>query len=155
MDGVLAILTPQAMTKPLESAQALIDLANTHNKPLLTCWMGETQVAAARDAFAKARRPHFRTPEQAVEVFSHLSAYYRNQKLLMQMPGPLSHHVEPDVESARLIIESAMQEHRKVLTEMESKALLSASIFPWQEPWSRIHPTRRCLSHSNLASRWR
>ncbi|MEK7812062.1 MAG: bifunctional acetate--CoA ligase family protein/GNAT family N-acetyltransferase, partial [Pseudomonadota bacterium] len=130
VDGVLAILTPQAMTKPLESAQALIELANTHRKPLLTCWMGETQVAEARDAFTKAHRPHFRTPEPAVEVFSHLSAYYRNQKLLMQMPGPLSHHVEPDVESARLIIEGAMQDHRKVLSEMESKALLSAFHIP-------------------------
>ncbi len=130
VDGVLAILTPQAMTKPLESAQALIELANTHNKPLLTCWMGETQVAASRDAFTQAHRPHFRTPEPAVEVFSHLSAYYRNQKLLMQMPGPLSHHIEPDVESARLIIEGAMQEHRKVLSEMESKALLSAFHIP-------------------------
>ncbi|TAN86580.1 MAG: GNAT family N-acetyltransferase, partial [Gallionella sp.] len=130
VDGVLAILTPQAMTKPLESAQALIELSNNHSKPLLTCWMGETQVAEARNAFAKAHKPHFRTPEPAVEVFSHLSAYYRNQKLLMQMPGPFSHHVEPDVESARLIIEGAMQEHRKVLTEMESKALLSAFNIP-------------------------
>jgi acetyltransferase len=130
VDGVLAILTPQAMTKPLESALALIELSNTHSKPLLPCWMGETQVAEAREAFAQARKPHFRTPEPAVEVFSHLSAYYRNQKLLMQMPGPFSHHVEPDVESARLIIEGAMQEHRKVLTEMESKALLSAFNIP-------------------------
>ena len=130
VDGVLAILTPQAMTKPLESAQALIELANTHRKPLLTCWMGESQVSEAREAFTKAHRPHFRTPEPAVEVFSHLSAYYRNQKMLMQMPGPLSHHVEPDVESAHLIIEGAMQEHRKVLSEMESKALLSAFNIP-------------------------
>jgi acetyltransferase len=130
VDGVLAILTPQAMTKPLESAQALIELSNTHSKPLLTCWMGETQVAEARLAFARAHKPHFRTPEPAVEVFSHLSAYYRNQKLLMQMPGPFSHHIEPDVESARMIIEGAMQEHRKVLTEMESKALLSAFHIP-------------------------
>ncbi|HEX5364498.1 MAG TPA: bifunctional acetate--CoA ligase family protein/GNAT family N-acetyltransferase [Gallionella sp.] len=130
VDGVLAILTPQAMTKPLESAQALIDLSNNHSKPLLTCWMGETQVAEAREAFSGAHRPHFRTPEPAVEVFSHLSAYYRNQKLLMQMPGPFAHHIAPDVESARLIIEGAMQEHRKVLTEMESKALLSAFHIP-------------------------
>ena len=130
VDGVLAILTPQAMTKPLESAQALIELSNTHSKPLLTCWMGDVQVAEARDAFVKAHKPHFRTPEPAVEVFSHLSAYYRNQQLLMQMPGPFSHHVEPDVESARLIIEGAMQEHRKVLSEMESKALLSAFDIP-------------------------
>jgi acetyltransferase len=135
VDGVLAILTPQAMTKPLESAQVIIDLAKsystgTRNKPLLTCWMGETQVATSRDAFTKAHLPHFRTPEPAVEVFSHLYAYHRSQKLLMQMPGPLSHHVQPDVESARMIIEGAMQEHRKVLTEMESKALLAAFNIP-------------------------
>jgi acetyltransferase len=130
VDGVLAILTPQAMTKPLESAQVVIDLANTHSKPLLTCWMGETQVEKARNAFTKAKKPHFRTPEPAVEVFAHLSAYYRNQRLLMQMPGPLSSHIEPDIEGARLIIEGAMQEHRKVLSEMESKALLAAFHIP-------------------------
>ena len=130
VDGVLAILTPQAMTKPLESAEALIELGKTHSKPLLACWMGDVQVAAARSAFTKAHRPHFRTPEPAVEVFSHLSAYYRNQKLLMQMPGPFADHVSPDVDSARMIIEGAMQEHRKVLTEMESKALLSAFHIP-------------------------
>ncbi|MFA6122096.1 MAG: bifunctional acetate--CoA ligase family protein/GNAT family N-acetyltransferase [Sideroxydans sp.] len=145
VDGVLAILTPQAMTKPLESAQALIELANTHRKPLLTCWMGETQVASSRDAFTKAHRPHFRTPEPAVEVFSHLSAYYRNQKLLMQMPGPLSHHVEPDVESAHLIIEGAMQEHRKVLSEMESKALLSAFNIPVARTIVAHSPTEALL----------
>src|SRR5450759_973755 len=92
--------------------------------------MGEPQVAEASEAFAKAHKPHFRTPEPAVEVFSHLSAYYRNQKLLMQVPGPFSHHVEPDVESARMIIEGAMQEDRKMLTEMESKALRSAFHIP-------------------------
>ncbi len=150
VDGVLAILTPQAMTKPLESAQALIELANTHSKPLLTCWMGETQVASSREAFSKAHRPHFRTPEPAVEVFSHLSAYYRNQKLLMQMPGPFSHHIEPDVESARLIIEGAMQERRKVLTEMESKALLSAFHIPVAKTLVAHSPTEALLIGQQL-----
>jgi acetyltransferase len=130
VDGVLAILTPQAMTTPLESAQALMALSDRQCKPLLACWMGEAQVASSREAFAKARIPYFRTPEPAVEVFSHLSTYYRNQQLLRQMPGPLSHHAEPDVESARLIIEGAMQEHRTVLTAIESKAILAAFHIP-------------------------
>ncbi len=105
VDGVLAILTPQAMTKPLEAAQAVIELSTHYSKPLLTCWMGEGQVAESRKAFNRAQRPNFRTPEPAVEVFSYLSAYYQNQKLLVQMPGSLSHHLEPDVEGARMIIE--------------------------------------------------
>ncbi|BCB27579.1 acetyl CoA synthetase subunit alpha [Sulfurimicrobium lacus] len=130
VDGVLAILTPQAMTKPLEAANAVIELTNQYSKPLLACWMGESQVAEARVAFAKAKKPSFRTPEPAVEVFSYLSDYYRNQKLLMQMPGPLSHQLEPDVEGARMVIEGALLERRKVLNEMESKALLSAFHIP-------------------------
>lgn len=130
VDGVLAILTPQAMTKPLQSAQALIELSNNHSKPLLACWMGESQVASARDAFAKAHKPHFRTPEPAVEVFAHLSAYYRNQRLLMQVPGPITSHIEPDVQAARNIIAGVMQEDRKVLTGVESKTVLSAFHIP-------------------------
>jgi len=130
VDGVLAILTPQAMTKPLEVANTLIELSKQYNKPLLTCWMGESQVAESRAAFNLAKKPNFRTPEPAVDVFSYLSAYYRNQKLLMQMPGPLSHHLEPDVEAARMIIDGALQDRRKILSEMESKALLSAFHIP-------------------------
>ncbi len=130
VDGVLAILTPQAMTRPLDAAKAVIELANQYSKPLLACWMGDSQVAEARAAFTAARKPSFRTPEPAVEVFSYLSDYYRNQKLLMQMPGPLSHHLEPDVEGARMVIDGALLERRKVLNEMESKALLSAFHIP-------------------------
>ena len=37
---------------------------------------------------------------------------------------------KPDIEGARLVIESALAERRKVLTEMESKALLSAFHIP-------------------------
>lgn len=130
VDGVLAILTPQAMTRPLEVAQAVIEVAGQFNKPLLTCWMGDTQVASSREAFAQTRIPSFRTPEPAVEVFSYISAYYQNQKLLMQAPGPLAPHSEPDVEGARLLIENALAEHRKVLSEMESKAVLAAFRIP-------------------------
>ena len=130
VDGVMGILTPQAMTDPLGAARAVIELAGQFNKPLLACWMGDTQVAASREAFAKTGIPGFRTPEPAVEVFSYISAYYQNQKLLMQAPGPLSHQSEPDVEGARLVIEHALAERRKVLSEMESKAVLAAFRIP-------------------------
>ncbi len=130
VDGVLTILTPQAMTKPLEVANAVIELSGQYSRPLIACWMGGEQVESARSAFNKAKKPSFRTPEPAVEVFSFLSAYYRNQTLLMQVPGPLSHHLEPDLDSARIIIEGALQSKRKILNEMESKALLSAFHIP-------------------------
>ena len=150
VDGVLAILTPQAMTKPLEAANTLIELSKQYSKPLLTCWMGESQVAESRVAFDLARKPNFRTPEPAVEVFSYLSAYYRNQKLLMQTPGPLSLHLEPDVEAARMIIDGALQDRRKILSEMESKALLSAFHIPVAQTMIAHSPNEAMLIAQQL-----
>jgi acetyltransferase len=150
VDGVLTILTPQAMTKPLEVANVVIELSNQYNKPLLTCWMGGDQVEESRAAFNHARKPSYRTPESAVEVFSFLSAYHKNQKLLMQMPGPLSHHLEPDVESARMIIEGALQEKRTILGEMESKALLSAFHIPVAQTMVARSPNEALLIAQQL-----
>jgi acetyltransferase len=130
VDGALVILTPQAMTKPLDVAETVIEIAHQSGKPLLACWMGDGQVTEARAAFTRAHIPNFRTPEPAVEVFSFISAYVKNQQLLLQTPGPLSHHTQPDVEGARLLIENVLAERRHILSEMESKALLAAFHIP-------------------------
>ncbi|HUX30404.1 MAG TPA: bifunctional acetate--CoA ligase family protein/GNAT family N-acetyltransferase [Thiobacillus sp.] len=130
VDGVLAMLTPQAMTRPTEAAQAVIEVAKNSSKPVLTCWMGEAQVFEGRRLFKQAGIPYFTTPEPAVEVFSYLSAFYENQRLLMQTPEPLSQQAAPDVEGARLIIESALAHGRHLLNEVESKALLAAFHIP-------------------------
>jgi acetyltransferase len=130
VDGVLVMLTPQAMTRPSEAAEAVVEVAKDSLKPVLTCWMGEEQVEQGRHLFKQAGIPYFTTPEPAVEVFSYLSAFYENQRLLMQTPGPLSQQTEPDVEGARLIIENALAHGRHLLNEVESKALLSAFHIP-------------------------
>ena len=130
VDGMMVILTPQAMTEPLAVAEAVIDLAGKFHKPLIACWMGDTEVASSRAAFSRTGIPHFRTPEPAVEVFSYISTYYQNQQLLMQTPGPISDPSLPDVDGARLLIENALAEHRTVLSEMESKGVLAAFHIP-------------------------
>ncbi|MFV0663211.1 GNAT family N-acetyltransferase [Denitromonas sp.] len=130
VDGVLVMLTPQAMTRPVEVAKALIEEERSADKPVVTCFMGEEQVGEARKLFEGAGIPTFRTPEPAVELFSHISAYYRNQKLLAQTPASLSENNPPSIESARLVIETALNERRKVLNEMESKAILAAFRIP-------------------------
>ncbi|TVO65759.1 bifunctional acetate--CoA ligase family protein/GNAT family N-acetyltransferase [Denitromonas ohlonensis] len=130
VDGVLVMLTPQAMTRPTDVAKALIEEERSADKPVVTCFMGEEQVGEARKLFEAAGIPTFRTPEPAVELFSHISAYYRNQKLLAQTPASLSQNNPPSIESARLVIETALNERRKVLNEMESKAILAAFRIP-------------------------
>ena len=130
VDGVLAILTPQAMTDPTQAARTVIEITRQSDKPLVTCWMGEEQVSEARKLFQGAAIPTFRTPEPAVDLFSHVSNYYRNRQLLMQTPPSVSEQAPPRLESARLVIETALMEGRKVLSEMESKAILSAFRIP-------------------------
>jgi acetyltransferase len=131
VDGVLTLLTPQAMTQPTAVAEKVIEIAATAHKPLMTCWMGGEQVRAARALFEAAHMPSFRSPEPAVELFHHISSYYQNQQLLRHAPASLAQDLDPpSVESARLVIETALSERRTVLTEMESKALLAAFRIP-------------------------
>jgi acetyltransferase len=150
VDGVLVMLTPQAMSRPTEAADAVIDVAKGCSKPVITCWMGEAQVADGRRRFKEAGIPYFTTPEPAVEVFSFLSAFYENQRQLMQTPGPLSQGAEPDVEGARLIIESALAEGRHLLNEVESKALLSAFRVPVAQTLIARNPTEAMLMAQQL-----
>ena len=111
-------------------ARALVELKSQLGKPLLSCWMGEASVGAARGILNEAGIPTFRTPEAAVGAFGNIASFYQNQQLLQQTPPPLSTLAKPDVEAARLVIESVLAERRKVLTEMESKTLLSAFHIP-------------------------
>jgi len=130
VDGVLVILTPQAMTDPTGVAEQVAALAKGQKKPVLACWMGQVQVDEGRRLLRNAGIPSYATPETAVEAFSYLVSHYRNQKLLLQTPGALSRTDPPDVEGARMIIEGALAEGRKVLSEAESKAVLGAFHIP-------------------------
>jgi acetyltransferase len=130
VDGILAIYSPKSGINASEVAQALSDVKKTIGKPLLSCWMGDASVVAGRGILNDAAIPSFRTPEAAVGAFGNIASFYQNQQLLQQTPPPLSTLAKPDIEGARLVIESVLAERRKVLTEMESKTLLSAFHIP-------------------------
>lgn len=130
IDGVLAILTPQAMTNPTQVAQCIIDGAKTSKKPVLASWTGGARVQDGRNLFANSKVAHFSTPEVAVDAFSFLANYAQNQILLKQIPSPLDELARPDVEGSRLIIERVLSEGREILTAQESKAILAAFHIP-------------------------
>jgi len=129
-DGVLVMLTPQAMTDPLACAAAVAEAAAGSDKPVLACWMGEGQVERARALFAEQHIPEFPSPEASVEAFAYLAAYHRNQILLLQTPTPLGRDSEPDLEGAQLIIDGALAEHREALNAAETRALLTTFGIP-------------------------
>jgi len=130
IDGVLVILTPQAMTNPTEVARCVIAGAETSNKPVLASWTGGAKVQAGRDLFADSKVAHFNTPEMAVDAFSFLAHFRTNQILLKQIPEPGDESARPDITGARLIIGRVLAENRQVLTAQEAKAILAAFHIP-------------------------
>ena len=130
VDGILAIHSPKSGVDPNAVARAVAGLLPTTYKPLLSCWMGDATVGEARVLLNDAGIASFRTPEAAVGAFGNISTFYQNQRLLQQTPPPLTTLAKPDIEGAQLLIESVLAERRKVLTEMESKTLLSSFHVP-------------------------
>jgi len=130
VDGVLVIHAPQIDSDATAAAHAIAKAKGSSAKPLLACWMGDASVQAARHVLNEAGIANFRTPEAAVGAFGNIATFYANQQLLTQTPPPLSSLALPDVEAARLLIESVLAERRRTLTEMESKALLAAFHVP-------------------------
>ncbi|MDD5273100.1 MAG: GNAT family N-acetyltransferase, partial [Methylovulum sp.] len=126
IDGILVILTPQAMTHPTQVALSIIDGAKASTKPVLATWTGGARVQEGRNLFANSNVAHFSTPEVAVDAFAFLANYTQNQILLKQIPLPAEDMATPDVTGARLIIERVMAEGRQVLTAQEAKAVLAA-----------------------------
>ncbi|MBT8127763.1 MAG: bifunctional acetate--CoA ligase family protein/GNAT family N-acetyltransferase [Gammaproteobacteria bacterium] len=130
VDGLLVLLTPQAMTDPTACAEGVIAAARDSSKPVLACWMGENLVNEGRQRFAAADIPYFISPEGGVDAFGYLACYRHNQKALLQTPEPLSKHRKADIDGARLIIEHAIGEQRYTLSNTEAKAVLSAFHIP-------------------------
>src|SRR3990172_5409526 len=75
--------------------------------------------------------PNFYTPENAVEAFSFLCAYRRNQAQLMEVPEARgADEPRPDLATALAIRDAAVAEERTLLSEHEAKALLAAFGLP-------------------------
>jgi len=130
VDGVVAILTPQAMTDADAAARAVIGVSRGVAKPVIPCWMGEASVAAARETLRAAGLPVYRLPEMAVEAFAYIAQFYRNQRVLLEAPPPLVHSEPPDVEGARAIVAAALAAGRTVLGAAASKEFLAAFRIP-------------------------
>ncbi|MEW9897451.1 bifunctional acetate--CoA ligase family protein/GNAT family N-acetyltransferase [Chitinivorax sp. PXF-14] len=126
VDGVVVIYTPQIHTDAEATARVMAKLRGEFNKPLLLVWMGEGKVQAARRVFAEHKLAHYRTPENAIEVFWALAVYQRNQKLLLQVPGPLAHKEDPpQLDEARALIDRVLDSGRQVMASHEALQLLS------------------------------
>ena len=132
IDGVLAIVAPQAMTDSAAIAQGLANFKNLSGKPILASWMGATKIAEGEAILNTGGIPTFQFPDTAARTFCYMWRYSANLRLLYETPA-LSGKWSDD-QSNRLRTEKILKEARKtnrtVLTEVESKEVLEAYGIP-------------------------
>jgi acetyl coenzyme A synthetase (ADP forming)-like protein len=75
VDGILVILTPQAMTDVEKTAEAVIQTSNSTEKPIIASFMGAKRVRAGINLLKTASIPNFVYPELAVKAFKRLAGF--------------------------------------------------------------------------------
>jgi acetyltransferase len=134
-DGLLVILTPQGMTDPTQIAEGLKAYAKEPAKPVLASWMGGNAIVAGEAILNAAKIPTFPYPDTAARAFTYMWRYTYNLRGLYETPmltepsemeGASRHQLEKIIQNARKL-------GRVLLTELESKLLLSLYGIPTVE----------------------
>jgi acetyltransferase len=138
VDGVLAVLTPQAMTHPAEIAREVATLSKASTKPLLASWMGAQSVQEGRAILNAARLPTYDYPDEGAQAFVRMHEHRERLDWLRDTQAALKaengHHLVIDLPTAS-----------GLLNEVQAKNLLQAAGIP-------VVPTREALSENEAVS---
>lgn len=124
VNGVIVIYTPQGGAEPVMAAEAILKYAKS-SKPILTTWMGNGEVAKARQLFYKSKIPTYEFPEDAVRTYLYMYQYARNLESLYETPEELSLDMGPSKNYLKTLIRKAARRKRTILTEEDSKKFLT------------------------------
>lgn len=128
VDGVVVIMTVQAMTDPLETARAIAEAEAdpSWKKPLLSSFLGMAGTEAG--SFLDSRGvPELATPEQAVAAFGALVR--RGAHLRREPPPPRSWDAmpAPDLERAKTLVLEARDAGQRNLDLERARQVLSCA----------------------------
>lgn len=126
VDGVIALLSPQAITDIKEVAKIVSRFANKKEKPVLACFMGLVDVSEGVKVLEQNNVAHYMFPEASARVLS--SMYKYTQWLVRKRTKPKEFKV--DKEKVKQIFDKVKIENRNFLPEVEAIEVLRAYGFP-------------------------
>ncbi|MBD3290127.1 CoA-binding protein [candidate division KSB1 bacterium] len=127
VDGAIVILTPQAMTDILETAQIVPSAVKGIDKPVLCSFMGIVDVSEGIDYLERNGIPNYAFPEEAVNSMSSMVWFSNHMKF-----GKRTHlHFEAEKEETAKFIESKLAGKDKIyLGQKEANRILEMYGFP-------------------------
>ena len=131
VDGMLAILTPQAMTQPTEIACEVAEIAGEFEKPLLASWMGAQSVQEGRGILNVAGVPTYDYPDEAALAFVRMREH--RLRLIWLSETQSAHADDENFEALPLVggmIDAVLKSGRTLMTEQEAKQLLQVAGIP-------------------------
>jgi acetyltransferase len=125
VDGVLVIYTPQDAADSEDLARALIPLAHSSDKPLITSWLGGNEVKKGKNILVAADIPAYDTSEDAVRAYIYMFNYENNIMLVNETPAELSVDESPPMNHLKTLIKKICRIGKPVLTDDEAVRFLS------------------------------
>lgn len=122
VDAVLVLFTPQAGSQGVETAQAIHELSQGTDKPVLASYMGEASLTEALAYLNAQRIPNYPFPERAVSALKAMENYRQWQA------QPEGEYAKFDVDRARVqaLFAKVRESGRVELGELEAREVIEA-----------------------------
>ena len=122
VDGLLAVLVPQAVLDTQAVAEAVVSLESRLKKPLLACFMGEARMAKAIDLLTSQGIPNYQFPKRAAHVFRAMADYLEIQV----RPVPDFIAFDADKAATQTVLDKVYAEGRVTIGDAEAQGILKA-----------------------------
>ncbi|MFH0925988.1 MAG: acetate--CoA ligase family protein [bacterium] len=137
VDGLLVILTPQAMTEIEETAKEVVKITQTHKKTVLSSFMGEYSISQGKSILREGNVPNYLFPDEAVNTFKTMVSYNR------WINRPLDTYKEYEVDKQRVkdVLIKAREEEQITLGETQARYIIEA--YGFHVPANKVAETSK------------
>lgn len=124
-DALIVILTPQIMTQPKETAEAIGNLSKKYQKPIFCSFIGGAMLTDGKRILNEYRVPSFRYPERAVHIVGDM---WRYKKWQIKQENKITDQElisQDGLSQVKKIIEDANLNNQTALDNLQSNQISS------------------------------